>query len=84
MRTTLQVERIQKAVQAEVPDLKVWIDDEGDPGNFLCNYLAFLGIQYQVAHSHCKAAGFIHVGPDVDVQTATKANEAVLRVVIQE
>ena len=84
LRTTLPVERIQKAVQAAVLDLKVWVDDKGDPGTFLCNYLAFLGMQYQTEHDHCKAAGFIHVGPKVDLQTATKANEATLQAALQE
>lgn len=82
MHTTLPAERIQKAVQAAVPEARAWVDGQGDPGNFLCGYLAYLAMRYQAEHAPCTAAGFIHVGPNVDVSTARKANEATLRAVL--
>jgi len=84
LKATLPVEKIREVVQAVAPDLKVWIDYDGDPGNFLCNYMAYLGMQYQAEHDHCKAAGFIHVGTKVDLDTAIKASEATLRAVLQK
>lgn len=84
LRTTLPVERIQTAVQAAVPELKVWIDRDGDPGDFLCNYIAYLAMQYQLENDHCTAAGFIHIGGKVDVETAKKAHEATLQAVLQK
>lgn len=75
---TLPVLQIQDSVKQTVPELRVWVDREQGPGTFLCNYMAYLGMQYQAAHPHCEGAGFIHVGADVDAQTAARANEAVL------
>lgn len=84
LKTTLPAERIQQAVTAAVPDLKVWIDHEGDPGRFLCAYLAYTGMQYQLENDHCLASGFIHVGKEVDVPTARKACEATLQAVLEK
>ena len=81
---TLPAEAIEQAVRASVSDLNVWIDRQGDPGNFMCGYLACLAADYQVRHpAHCKAAGFIHVAGDVDPQTAKRAHEATLAAVIE-
>lgn len=81
-RTTLPVKRIENAVLQAVPELHVWVDEKTGPGKFLCNYIAYLDMQYQHEHRHCKAAGFIHVGADVDAETASRANEAVLEAVL--
>lgn len=80
---TLPAGDIERAVRSEVPGLNVWVDHDGDPGGFICGYLAFLAAEYQTQHSdRCKAAGFIHVGGQVDLQTAKKAQEATLKAVI--
>jgi pyrrolidone-carboxylate peptidase len=84
LHTTLPVEKIKKQVQSALPDLKVWIDYKGDPGTFLCSYLAYLVMEYQSKNEHCKGAGFIHVGESVDQQTAIKANKAVLKAVLKK
>ncbi len=73
---TLPAAEIERAVRSSVPGLKVWVDHDGDPGGFICGYLAFLAADYQLRHSgKCKAAGFIHVGGDVDRDTAKRAHE---------
>lgn len=84
VRLTLPVEAIQAAVDQAVPQLRPWVDTEGDPGDFLCNYIAFLAADYQIRHAHCKVSGFIHVGPTVDLQTAEKAHIVTLQTVIAE
>lgn len=84
MKTTLPVEKIKDAVKSELPDLDAWIDHDGNPGLFLCHYIAFLGMQYQSENDHCRAAGFIHVGSKVDLQTAKKANLATIKAAIQD
>jgi pyrrolidone-carboxylate peptidase len=81
---TVPAEAIERAVKANVPGLNVWIDRQGNPGAFICGYLAFLAADYQMRHpAHCKAAGFIHVAGDVDLQTAQKAHEATLAAMIE-
>lgn len=80
---TLPVDDIERAVRSAVPGLHAWVDHDGDPGGFICGYTAFLAAEYQMRHPHrCKAAGFIHVGGQVDLQTAKKAQEATLKAVI--
>ena len=79
---TLPAEAIREAVTEAVPELKVWADTDGDPGDFLCNYLAFLAADYQIREKRCKVSGFIHVGPKVDLETAKKAHEVTLKTVI--
>ncbi len=83
LASTLPVEKIEENVSNNVPGMRAWVDWEGDPGDFLCGYLAFLAADYQQTHENCKAAGFIHVGGDVDVLTARKANEVTLKTVIE-
>ena len=83
-QATLPVEAIQKAVTDELPNLNAWIDQDGNPGDFLCGYIGYLGAAYQAKHDHCKASGFIHVGKEVDIEIAQKANEATLREVIEK
>ena len=83
LKLTLPAEEIEAAVSQAAPQLKVWTDTDGDPGDFLCNYLAFLAADYQLNNKHCKIAGFIHVGPEVDPETAHEAQQATLRAVIE-
>jgi hypothetical protein len=79
---------IRDAVNAET-DVHAWIDYSGNPGNFLCNYIAYLGMWYQNMHDdvfdehYCKAAGFIHVDGYLSVARATAAAEVTLRSTLQ-
>ena len=81
---TLPAEAIRREVSEALPDLNVWIDWDGNPGDFLCNYMALLAADYQIQHSGCRMAGFIHVGPGVDLETARRAHEMTLRTVLGE
>jgi len=66
-----------------------WVDWWGDPGRFLCEYLAYHDMWYQDLHSGggedspCYLAGFIHVRSNVPVDSARLAAEETLRVVIE-
>ncbi len=82
LESTLPIEKIEENVSNKTA-IRAWVDWEGDPGDFLCGYLAFLAADYQQIRENCKAAGFIHVGPNVDVKAAKKANEITLKTTIE-
>lgn len=81
---TLPMSYIQHAVDNQT-SADAWIDTYGDPGDYLCNYIAYLGMWYHDQHvdesdEHwCRAAGFIHVNQDMPLSTATDAAEVTLR-----
>lgn len=87
--TTLPAEQIESAVNGAGLGVKAWIDEQGDPGDFLCNYIACLAMGYQKEHGnptkadYCAAAGFIHVGPGVSLEQARKAQELTLEAVLR-
>ncbi len=86
--STLPIVSISDAVN-EQTDVLAWIDEYGDPGDFLCNYIAYLGMWYQSMHSneddeyYCKAAGFIHVDGFLPIDDATVAAEVTLRTTLE-
>lgn len=81
--STLPVNEIADAVNAET-DILAWVDWNGNPGGFLCEYIAYLGMWYKDTHSNpldenqCLSAGFIHVNNTVSLSTATLATELTL------
>lgn len=85
---TLPLYNIRNAVNAQT-DTYAWIDSYGDPGDFLCNYIAYLGMWYQAIHAaeddeyYCKGAGFIHVNGAVPVLEAAEAAEITLRATLE-
>ncbi|MCF7912804.1 MAG: T9SS type A sorting domain-containing protein [Candidatus Cloacimonetes bacterium] len=85
---TLPVAEIEAAVDEQNPQ-NAWVDWNGNPGTFLCAYMAYLGMWYQDMHSSpedeypCLAAGFIHVSANVNLGYATDAAEITLRTVIE-
>ena len=85
---TLPLNNIRNAVN-EQTDIYAWVDSFGDPGDFLCNYIAYLGMWYQSIHGaeddeyYCKAAGFIHVNASTPVLEATLAAEVTLRATLE-
>ncbi|MCF7920961.1 MAG: T9SS type A sorting domain-containing protein [Candidatus Cloacimonetes bacterium] len=85
---TLPVSEIELAVDEQTP-LNAWVDWNGNPGGFLCEYMAYLGMWYQGIHSSfedeypCLAAGFIHVNAGVNLGYATTAAEVTLRTTIE-
>jgi hypothetical protein len=78
--SSLPVNQIADAVNNQT-NIKAWIDWDGNPGKFLCEYIAYLGMWYQKIHCSiddlypCHAAGFIHVKSNVAVDEAMKATK---------
>lgn len=66
-QATIPVQDVADAVNNET-DVYAYIDWNGNPQSFLCEYIAYLGMWYQAQHDsandpyHCQMAGFIHVG----------------------
>jgi len=86
--STLPMIQIRDAVNDQT-DVYAWIDYPGNPGNYLCNYIAYLGVWYQSMHAsvedeyYCRAAGFIHVAGALEVPRATLAAEVTLRTTLE-
>jgi len=86
--STLPMYEIRDAVNAQTSTY-AWIDFNGNPGNYLCNYIAYLGMWYQNMHAsppeehYCRAAGFIHVAGSLPVPDATLAAEVTLRTTLE-
>lgn len=66
-QATIPVQDVADAVNDET-DVYAYIDWNGNPQAFLCEYIAYLGMWYQAQHDsandpyHCQMQGFIHVG----------------------
>jgi len=62
---------------------------DGNPGEFLCEYLAYLVMWYQNNHCStddqypCLASGFIHVKSNVPVNDAMEATKITIREIIK-
>jgi pyrrolidone-carboxylate peptidase len=84
--STLPVQEIANAINNQT-DIYAWVDWDGSPGAFLCGYIAYLGMWYQSIHSEthdpCKAAGFIHVDPELNVKDCMEATNITLRETIK-
>ena len=85
--STLPIQEIEDAVNEQTP-VNAWVDWEDNPGAFLCEYMAYLGMWYQSIHKNdesypCKAAGFIHVNSDVLVENAMNATHVTIRETIK-
>ena len=85
---TLPLSEIEQAVDDQT-QLNAWVDWNGNPGAFLCEYMAYMGMWYQDIHSSpedefpCLASGFIHVNANVNLGYATDAAEVTLRTTIE-
>ena len=86
--STLPVEEIKNGVN-EGTNIEAWIDWDGDPGKYLCEYIAYLGMWYQDLHNsaddeyQCKAAGFIHVKSNVPKNEAIEATNITIKKTIE-
>ncbi len=87
--STLPVDEIVANVSAaNIENLDVFVDVDGDGGGFLSEYIAYHGVWYQDLHSDPNdeawsvAAGHIHVGSDLPVADARLAAEISLRTLI--
>ena len=86
--SSLPVETIAEAVNSAGLGINAWVDFDGDPGAFLCEYMAYHDGWYQSLHSDpndqycCLAAGFTHLASSVSVSNATAGVDAALRALI--
>ena len=85
--STLPVQEISYAVN-ENTSVNAWVDWNGNPGAFLCEYIAYLGMWYRSIHENdsidpCKVSGFIHVKNTVSVEDAMEATNITIRVTIE-
>jgi pyrrolidone-carboxylate peptidase len=78
--SSLPVQQIADAVNNQTT-LRAWVDWDGNPGAYLCEYVAYLGMWYQNIHNTtddpypCRVAGFIHVRSGVALAEAKKATQ---------
>lgn len=85
--SSLPVEEISNAIN-EQTSINAWIDYNGDPGRFLCEYIAYLGMWYHSIHNTsdmiypCYSAGFIHVNGNIQLSQAAEAANITIREVI--
>jgi len=83
--STLPVQAIADAINASGLGINAWVDWSGNPGAFLCEYMAYHDMWYQSLHSspddqyRCVAAGFTHVAAGLNVADLTTAVEIALR-----
>lgn len=89
--STLPMQDIVDAVRAADLGLNAYIDRSAAAGGtFLSEFIGYQGLWYQSMHSEptdanwCVAAGHVHVGIQVDVDTATRAMEISLRELIAQ
>ncbi|MBN1326422.1 MAG: T9SS type A sorting domain-containing protein [Candidatus Cloacimonetes bacterium] len=82
--STLPVQNICDAVDQNT-SVNAWVDWYGNPGAYLCEYIAYLGMWYQEMNSYgwsenpCLASGFIHVGSSVNINDAREATYETVR-----
>jgi len=89
--STLPMEAIRDAVNAEssIGNIEAYINENGNPGYYLCNYIAYLGMWYRSIHGRpddeffCEAAGFIHVTDTVSMRDAKIAVDVTLRTTLE-
>ncbi len=86
--SSLPVEQIADAVNNQT-NIQAWVDWDDNPGKFLCEYIAYLGMWYQNIHSNiddpypCLAAGFVHVKSNIAVDKAMEATKITIRETIK-
>ena len=86
--STLPVQAIADAVN-EQTNVYAWIDWDGNPGAYLCEYMAYLGMWYQDIHNdssdayRCWEAGFVHVKSSLALEDAKEATKVTIREVIK-
>ena len=86
--SSLPVKQIADAVNNQT-NIHAWVDLDGNPGEFLCEYLAYLVMWYQNNHCStddqypCLASGFIHVKSNVPVNDAMEATKITIREIIK-
>ncbi|MFZ0034386.1 MAG: hypothetical protein WAK60_05305, partial [Sedimentisphaerales bacterium] len=89
--SSLPVESIADAVNSSSGlGITAWVDWDGNPGAFLCEYMAYHDAWYQSLHSdpcdtyYCMAAGFTHLASGVSASNGTAGTKAALRALISQ
>ncbi len=86
--STLPAQEIEDAVNDET-SIRAWVDWDGNPGRYLCEYMAYLGMWYQTLYNvtdnpyPCRAAGFIHVKSNIPLKDAIEATNITIRETIK-
>ncbi len=86
--STLPMEKMMEAVNS-LTTINAWIDWDGDMGNYLCEFMAYLGMWYQDQHSspddphRCYAAGFTHVNAGLPLADCVQAAEITIQAVLE-
>jgi len=84
--SNLPMDDIINAIDTLNINLNPYIDSNGDPGHFVSEFMAYHGIWYrdlnQLGENNCISAGHIHVGGNIDWNTAKIATEESIRVLI--
>ena len=66
--------------------LDPYIDINGDPGQFVSEFMGYHGVWYRDLNSSgedlCLSAGHVHVGGNIDIDTAKLATEETIRTLI--
>lgn len=85
---TLPLQNIVDAINTET-SIRALVDWDGNANNFLCEYMAYLGMWYQDIHSTpddpfpCLASGYIHILFEDSLAKLQKAVSATLKEVIK-
>ncbi len=86
--STLPMEEMMEAVNS-LTTINAWIDWDGDMGNYLCEFMAYLGMWYQNQHAEeddpyrCYAAGFTHVDSSIPLNDCIYASEVTIEAVLR-
>ncbi len=84
--TNLPVDELVTAIDNADLGLTPWIDWNGHPGMFLSEFLGLHGVWYRDLNEYgefpCLTAGHIHVGGQVDWDTARQAAEVSVRTIL--
>ena len=84
--SNLPMNEIVDAVSDMNIGLNAYIDENGDPGHFVSEFMGYHGVWYRDLNGYgenpCITAGHVHVGGLIDVATARLATEETIRQVI--
>ena len=84
--SNLPMENIIDAIDNLNLGLNPYIDINGDPGSYVSEFMAYHGTWYRdlndFGENNCISAGHIHVGGNIDWDTARIATEETLRILI--
>ena len=84
--SSLPVENLVTSINNSNIGLDAYVDWNGDPGRFVSEFMGYHGVWYKELNSQneiaCLSAGHIHVGAQIDWNTAKQAAEISIREII--